>query len=70
MKKPPNQKGYQVIYILDNEQPTTCPRCGARTDFVEWRYKGILIQKHFCLWQYCKYVFIGEFKKIQIGERL
>ncbi len=62
MIKSLNQNNNKIIYILENEQPTTCPKCGARTDFVQLRYRSRVIQKHSCLWPYCKYVFIGEFE--------
>jgi hypothetical protein len=51
-------KKSKPIYILDNDQPTTCPKCGSRTRFVE--YTGA-IQKHHCLGKDCLYSFIGEF---------
>lgn len=44
-------------YILDNEQPPTCPKCGARTDFEE-NEDGT--QAHTCL--NCKFQFTGEFE--------
>jgi hypothetical protein len=51
------------IYIVDNEQPTTCPKCGTRTDFEEMNEKKkIIIQKHSCPNPKCKYEFIGEFE--------
>lgn len=43
------------VFLVDNDQPTTCPTCGARTDFQEvssWK------QIHECL--DCNFKFIGE----------
>lgn len=48
------------IYFLDQEQPTTCPKCGARTDFTEINE---LQQYHICLSSLCKFKFIGEFEE-------
>jgi len=28
------------VYILDNEQPTGCPKCGTRTEFTETIING------------------------------
>jgi hypothetical protein len=44
------------IFILDNEQPTTCPMCGARTEFDE---TADGTQNHCCRW--CQFQFVGEF---------
>lgn len=52
------------IILLDTDQPTTCPLCGARTDFVELSRDK---QKHTCL--NCKYEFIGEFEPQDINIR-
>lgn len=46
-----------VIFILDDEQPTTCPKCGARTDFKDLDGEK---QEHVCLG--CGFKFIGEFE--------
>jgi transposase-like protein len=50
------------IYILDHDQPTTCPKCGARTDFIEeeGNHPTLCDQRHTCLG--CGYKFIGEFE--------
>jgi transposase-like protein len=46
----------EVFTNGDNEQPTTCPYCGARTDFIEIdNFK----QQHKCL--SCKYEFFMDF---------
>ena len=42
-------------YIL-NEQPTTCGKCGARTNFDEINRQ---LQKHACLNPSCGYIFIS-----------
>lgn len=49
-------------YILDNDQPTTCPKCGARTDFEQFEEDGTIVQKHRCLNINCAFVFLGEFE--------
>lgn len=49
-------------YILDNDQPTVCPKCGARTDFEQFEEDGIIVQKHHCLDSNCSFVFLGEFE--------
>lgn len=51
------------VYILDNEQPTGCPKCGARTEFIETIIDEMLVQHHHCPQPLCKYKFIGEFDK-------
>lgn len=43
-------------YIL-NDQPTTCGKCGARTEFLEINAD---LQKHECLNLSCRYQFITE----------
>lgn len=43
------------VFLVDNDQPTTRPICGARTDFQEinsWK------QVHECL--DCRFRFVGE----------
>jgi len=44
------------VHILDSDQPTTCPECGARTELVEEISE--VAQLHECL--KCHYRFIGE----------
>ena len=41
----------------DNDQPTTCSKCGGRTDFVDLSEK---VQRHRCLNDGCGYEFILE----------
>lgn len=37
-------------YLLNNDQPTTCPKCGARTEFSNDFEAGVgWIQHHQCL---------------------
>ncbi|MCW3105134.1 MAG: hypothetical protein JWO09_3574 [Bacteroidetes bacterium] len=53
----------EIIYILDNEQPTTCPQCGRRTNFSQFLERNEIIQKHYCMERVaCGYSFIGEFE--------
>lgn len=48
------------IYTLgDNDQPTECPKCGARTEFTEIHDEKET-QVHLCLG--CEYEFILEAK--------
>jgi hypothetical protein len=51
-------------YILDNDQPTTCPKCGARTDFYEIDNKDEPIQEHYCMQVACSYTFWGVFESV------
>lgn len=56
-------KGEQVLDIHlngDNDQPTTCPQCGSRTDFVEISETK---QHHGCLSYPCGYEFILEMEE-------
>ena len=46
------------LHGLDSDQPTTCPKCGNRTDFSD-NPDGS--QKHKCLNKRCGYEFRGEF---------
>ena len=46
-------------YIADNLQPTTCPKCGSRTEFEEI---AIDKQQHKCLKLNCKYGFFLDFE--------
>lgn len=48
-------------YILDLEQPTTCPKCSARTDFNDVPNTDPITQTHTCLDPNCGYQFLGEF---------
>jgi hypothetical protein len=50
---------YEVILIGD--QPTTCPKCGARTEIVLSLDHTIeKTQFHKCLFESCKYEFVAE----------
>lgn len=53
---------FTSTYILDNDQPTNCPKCGARTDFEQFEEDGTIVQKHRCLAPNCFYIFLGEFE--------
>lgn len=46
----------EVVFELDPDQPTTCPVCGARTEFEQANPKQ---QLHSC--DNCDFTFIGEF---------
>jgi hypothetical protein len=48
----------KLIYYQPTDQPTTCPICGARTDYVDL---SDLIQSHVCLSKLCEYSFMLEF---------
>jgi hypothetical protein len=50
----------KIIYAIleDDDQPTTCPLCGARTDFTELENGQ---QEHTCLSPQCGYSFLVEF---------
>lgn len=50
------------VYILDDDQPTTCPKCGARTYFTEVGKASAQVQHHKCLNEQCGYVFNGVFE--------
>jgi hypothetical protein len=48
------------VFLLDDEQPTTCPHCGSRTDFDELDTGGHT-QHHRCLnVSTCGFEFIAE----------
>ncbi len=44
--------------FLSSDQPTTCPKCGNRTDIKKDIYTS---QQHKCLSQECNFQFILEF---------
>jgi hypothetical protein len=44
------------VYLM-NDQPTTCPQCGARTSFDEI---DNATQNHHCLNTKCNYEFVTE----------
>lgn len=48
--------------FLGNDQPTTCPKCGVRTEILSDR---LLMQQHLCLNETCTYEFILEFDSIK-----
>jgi hypothetical protein len=50
------------IFILDNKQPTCCPKCGTRSDFEDIIHKGKIIQVLRCINTHCEFQFVGEFE--------
>jgi hypothetical protein len=49
----------ELDIFLMTDQPVTCPKCGARTDFQEFpKYESIItIQVHQCFDENCQYKF-------------
>ena len=58
------------FHYIDCEQPATCPRCGARTNFEELEdtCEGQPLQMHICLNRECCYLFVGSFDPEQVKE--
>lgn len=57
-----NDNNFSDLFSLDNEQPTTCPQCGARTSFEEQENDQIgYYQLHDCLNETCLFQFVGVF---------
>lgn len=52
-------------HLLDLEQPTTCPLCGARTTFDDLKNQNPPSQIHKCLNEHCGYEFLGEFELLE-----
>lgn len=48
-----------MLYGNDPDQPTRCPNCGSRTEFIEAHGQ----QLHWCLNDRCKLVFRSEDEK-------
>lgn len=48
----------------DNDQPTTCPMCGSRTDFDSSIVTKA--QHHICLDNKCKYEFLLEHEEVNL----
>lgn len=47
--------------FLFDDQPTTCPVCGNRTDIISESYKeGVFSEIHVCLTKKCQFQFIME----------
>jgi len=46
-------------YILDNDNPAVCPKCGARTLFIDLENN---VQYHLCPNTGCLHEFYGEFE--------
>jgi hypothetical protein len=52
---------YLEVYIFSN-QPTTCPKCGSRSDIIlDLSHTNSKIEIHQCLFQNCNYEFIMQF---------
>lgn len=47
------------IYLI-SDQPTTCPKCGSRTDFIVSKSHKVNTQIHICLNKYCSFEFITQ----------
>ena len=47
-----------AIYLL-NDQPTTCPICGVRTDFDEFTENNKLVQIHTCIYHEPCFTFLA-----------
>ena len=46
------------LYLI-NDQPTTCPLCGARSDIIsDFYHTNLLMLINECLYGGCKYVFL------------
>ena len=48
----------ELEIFISSDQPTTCPKCGNRTEIIE---DFISSQKHKCLSKNCDFQFILEF---------
>ena len=45
--------------FLMNDQPTTCPKCGARSEILnEMELEARIIQEHECMSKYCEFQFL------------
>ena len=55
-----NQPTKNLEIFLNTEQPTTCPKCGARTDFDYIVKQEKQMEIHNCLNESCSFIFIGE----------
>lgn len=52
---------YFEVYIF-SDQPTTCPKCGSRSDIVlDLSHTNSKTEIHQCLLQNCNYEFIMQF---------
>ena len=48
----------QDTFIM-NDQPTTCPKCGARSEIMnEVELEARIIQEHECMSKYCEFQFL------------
>jgi hypothetical protein len=51
----------QLEIFLANDQPTTCPKCGRRTNIIfDLSHSTFGTQIHECFGEECKFVFITE----------
>ena len=57
-----------TTHFVDTDQPTTCPKCGARTDFTEIETTFPFTQIHQCLNKDCRCTFIGEIDEDKLEE--
>lgn len=54
------QMKYLEVYIF-NDQPTTCPKCGNRTEIIfESNNKIGITQLHKCMTITCNFIFVME----------
>jgi len=51
------------LIFLVSDQPTTCPKCGTRSDFENYTISDSknVLQMHTCLNSSCKFEFLVEF---------
>lgn len=56
MSKPHVKPGDIDVYLNDVDQPTCCPLCASRTQFLEQRGQ----QLHWCLAEKCGIIFMTE----------
>jgi len=53
-------KTYEEVYIF-NDQPATCPNCGARTEIIVDLFESIeQTQRHKCLSSICRFEFVMQ----------
>lgn len=49
----------ELEIFLSSDQPTTCPKCGIRTEIIN---DFVISQYHKCLSEMCNFEFILEFE--------
>ena len=47
-----------IQFHIISDQPTTCPKCGRRTDFADYSHTNAAWQIHFCLNENCEFEFL------------